>query len=182
MAPSPLYITTIVMPALPSFTRVFHHPSPTSFAGSVTSSSTVPPSTALIILLVFATLLALLGTCYIVWLCFRQRNRSAVGFGPAAMQTREMIRSAPGETHIIAKTWDSSQPFWTKCIMHSPDLMTVETKMSDALLSEVPKVWRILGRTNVAPEDSASEFGEEKRENREAVCELPNSDMGSGRS
>jgi hypothetical protein len=32
--------------------------------------------------------------------------------------------------------------------------------MNEALLSEVPKVWRILGRPNVATEDSEPEYDE----------------------
>lgn len=51
------------------------------------------------------------------------------------------------------------QPFWTKRTMPSPDLiMAAQTKTNETLLAEAPNVWRILGRPNVATEESEPEY------------------------
>ncbi|KAJ7450850.1 hypothetical protein FB451DRAFT_1410174 [Mycena latifolia] len=166
---APAVITTIYVPTYPSsFTRVFHFPSSTASTVSVASSSPATlPMAALIVVIVLGMLFALLGTCYIVWLCYRRRTRrtraSELPVIGKDVPDGAMIHSPYPRTSVISTDWDdgSSQPFWTKCTVHPPDL-------NATLLAEVPRVWRILGRPNVATEDSESEFGAAKAEHRKA--------------
>ncbi|KAJ7038023.1 hypothetical protein C8F04DRAFT_389051 [Mycena alexandri] len=166
----PMY-PSLHLPMYPSFPHVFHFPTPsaTPFGESGVSISPASlSSAALDAVLIIAIALALLGTSAIVWVCHRRRTR-------VLRITRESEQdegeSRPNlmmqETHIIPNTWDNSHAFWVKRTMPSTDLITsAEVKMNEALLSEVPNVWRILGRPNVATtEDSDSDY-------REAIPEI----------
>ncbi|KAJ7913857.1 hypothetical protein B0H13DRAFT_2325850 [Mycena leptocephala] len=160
---APVFVTTIAMPVglYPSFAKI-----PTATAtpfltlnavpsrGSAANTPSTPSSsTGLEIFLIISVVLVLLGTMIIVWLCFRCCTSTRVP--PASEQTAVKLEpeNAAGrpkmiqEAHIIPNTWDGSHAFWVKRTMPNPDLITAtQTKMNEALLSEVPNVWRILGR------------------------------------
>ncbi|KAJ7185403.1 hypothetical protein C8R46DRAFT_1025454 [Mycena filopes] len=167
---APVLVTTLAMPmpvypelhlpTYPSFTHVFHFPIPSTISpvkqSPVSTASTSMPSAALDAILIIAILLALLGTSGIAWICYRRRTRVpsaselAVGEGSRNVMMQE--------AHIIPNTWDSSHAFWVKRAMPAPNLITsAQTKMNAALLSEVPNVWRILGRPNVATTEDDEE-------------------------
>ncbi|KAJ7778587.1 hypothetical protein DFH07DRAFT_1056032 [Mycena maculata] len=177
---APIFVTTIPMPAYPSITRIFHYPTSTTPPFTPADSTETPlSSTALDILLVIVIVLALLSTFSIVWLCLRRRTRPPPSTEAAAVErdvtaVLKMIQSGRGRTHIIPKTWDSSHPFWMKRTMPSPDFITgAQTKMNETLLAEVPNVWRILGRSDVATEDSEPEYEQAIPTPRKAASQDP---------
>ncbi|KAJ7315017.1 hypothetical protein DFH08DRAFT_425362 [Mycena albidolilacea] len=174
-----LVLTTAVLPPIVPYgsplTRVVHSPTqsattfPTPSIAPFHKSGVASPAslsaTTVDVLLILAIIVALSGTCVIVWLCFRQRTRMPTRPSEQAPQKDpEIATSTPKimqETHIVPNTWDSSHAFWVKRVMHIPDpITTTQTRMNEGLLSEVPKVWRILGRPNVATEDSEPEYDE----------------------
>lgn len=75
MAPSAL-VAPIEVTVYPSFTRIFHHPSPTALAGGASVVVTPLSSTADEIPLILVLLIAFLGTLLVVWLCCRARTPS----------------------------------------------------------------------------------------------------------
>ncbi|KAJ7255852.1 hypothetical protein B0H12DRAFT_525195 [Mycena haematopus] len=149
---APTFGTTFVMPPVgpyPTFTRLFE-PTPTpsaaaSFIGNGVNFKNLSRNSATAAE-VFLFVTILLGIGVIAWLCFRRRTRvtspQAVGRG---------LEHAPTSPKIIEKAQitsdirDSSQPegkFW--------GIGTAQTKTNDALLSEPPHAWRLLGRPNAA--------------------------------
>ncbi|KAJ6495452.1 hypothetical protein C8R45DRAFT_987394 [Mycena sanguinolenta] len=113
-------------------------PSPASFYGTGVNSS-APLSTVIVDIILFIGIIAaILGTGAIVWFCFRRRMRAQRGLENAP----EMIEAA--------KMGTGSQPkFWV--------IATSQTKTNEALLSDVPNIWRILGRPNVGSEPDYGE-------------------------
>ncbi|KAJ7634981.1 hypothetical protein FB45DRAFT_1056932 [Roridomyces roridus] len=141
---APTLITTIGLPARPPF---FNIPTTTPAALPLTPKST--SSTALYVVLIIAIVLLLVATAAIVWLCFWRRNRRPSARNLPEVSAEDAIRGKAArdsrQTYVIPKTWDSTQPFWAV-----PSISTTETRMNEKLLAEVPNVWRILGRPNVA--------------------------------
>ncbi|KAJ6588617.1 hypothetical protein B0H19DRAFT_1248243 [Mycena capillaripes] len=88
----------------------------------------------------------------------------------AAMEAERATWQKIKEAYIIPKAWDSSHAFWAKSTMSSPDLIsTAPTRMDDTPLSEVQKVWRILGRPNVATEDAEGNYEENFSDRRKTA-------------
>ncbi|KAJ7717030.1 hypothetical protein B0H16DRAFT_448718 [Mycena metata] len=140
-----------LLPMYPSFTHVFHIPTPSAAPFGESGVSISPPvsSVALDAILIIAIAIALLGTSALVWVCYRRRIRVLRITKESEGESRSNLMMK--ETHIIPNTWDNSHAFWVKRNMPSTDLITsAQVKMNETLLSEVPNVWRILGRPNVA--------------------------------
>ncbi|KAJ7063089.1 hypothetical protein C8F01DRAFT_1250672 [Mycena amicta] len=125
-------------------TRIFHPiASPASLLPTVIPASSTSPSSAVDVLLVFAIVLALVGTMAIIWICLRHRSRRV---------------QPPPAPKMAQQPSDTGNPFAVQNIlMPRPDLImhmqATETKATHTLLQEVPSVWRILGRPNVATQD-----------------------------
>ncbi|KAF7292982.1 hypothetical protein MIND_01197500 [Mycena indigotica] len=107
-----------------------------SLLPTIIPSTDSPSSTAVNILLIFAIILAIAGSITIVWLWIRRRTR------------RDRVPQK--------QAWDDGNPF-AKSMLSRPQLImhmgATEEKTQDALLQEVPNVFRILGRPNVATKD-----------------------------
>ncbi|KAJ7126269.1 hypothetical protein C8R44DRAFT_874634 [Mycena epipterygia] len=128
--------------AYPSFTRIFHHPSPTAFSGGAVTPLS---STADDIALIFVILIASLGALSVVWLCCRARTRAHSPREPAEVEagaTKEVW------TYGCTKTPETTHPVWATPPILSPGLIgAAQTRMNGTFLSEVPHVWRALGRS-----------------------------------
>ncbi|KAF8205417.1 hypothetical protein K438DRAFT_1757383 [Mycena galopus ATCC 62051] len=174
---APTFGTTFVLPPVGPFHPTgFLLPTPSATTSPTLSiieaigvdSSTPLSSPALDVVLVIAIVLALSGTGAIVWLCFRRRTPVPLASEPAPQPDSEKdlgsaLKSPKNiaEAHITSTTLDSGQAFWVKRTMPIPGLINAtQTRVNEALLSEVPNIWRILGRPNVAVEDSERDYGE----------------------
>nr|GAT61240.1 predicted protein [Mycena chlorophos] len=155
MTPAPVPTLFDFSPYIYGNTRILHpgtiYTAPTlsnfAAASSVVVPSTFdsksdgggPSSTAVNVLLVMAIVVALAGTAGVVWICFRRRNR----------------RTSPPRK---PQSWEMRNPFAVKgVLMPRPNLimhMGATEATQDALLQEVPNVWRVLGRPNVATHDA----------------------------
>ncbi|KAJ7104419.1 hypothetical protein B0H15DRAFT_809931 [Mycena belliarum] len=156
--------TRFIPPPYSPITRVLHPPSPTaSVVVPALSSPAAWPTAGIVALVVLAMVLALFGTAYIVWICYRQRTQvptlANVGLG----DTRAAAMAQPPYPRTSTlKTWDSSEPFYMKCIVHPPELQLDKAPQ----LAEAPRIWRLLGRPNIAAEDPVSDYEKSKAEHQ----------------
>ncbi|CAK5274614.1 unnamed protein product [Mycena citricolor] len=136
----------------PSITRIYHVPFASNGPGSTTPSATaVTTFEIVLVILVLAPLLGLFLAS--LCLCLRRR-RARVASSPQggksdlASRVDIVMLGADNTTFKIPETWNSPPLKSSYSIGH---------KTNVTLLKEMPRVWNVIGRQNVAKEDAESD-------------------------
>ncbi|CAK5262089.1 unnamed protein product [Mycena citricolor] len=143
----------------PSITRIYHVPFASNGPASTAPSATAGASqsravTAFEIVLVILVLAPLMGLFLAsLCLCLRRRRArvaSSPQGGKSDLASRvDVVRlGADKTTFKIPETWDNPSLKSSYSIGH---------KTNVTLLKEMPRVWNVIGRQNVAKEDAESD-------------------------